>query len=83
MKKYKLPTQGKIRFVPSKKGVIKFDNGFIDKFGNVWKPGGSRTLGESFEWDVQLSKQGRHQLGWATRDGSHLNVSLKGRITHK
>ena len=35
LKKYKLPTQGKIRFVPSKKGVIKFDNGFIDKFGNV------------------------------------------------
>ena len=23
------------------------------------------------------------QLGWATRDGSHLNISLDGRITHK
>ncbi|WP_217990190.1 polymorphic toxin type 17 domain-containing protein [Pseudomonas indica] len=32
---------------------------------------------------MQLSKQGRSQLGWATRDGSHLNVSLDGKITHK
>jgi len=23
------------------------------------------------------------QLGWTTRDGSHLNISLDGRITHK
>jgi len=23
------------------------------------------------------------QLGWATRDGSHLNIPLDGRITHK
>jgi len=39
--------------------------------------------GQPFEWDVQLSDLGKKQLGWATRDGSHLNVSLDGRITHR
>lgn len=39
--------------------------------------------GQPFEWDVQLSKKGKAQLGWLSRDGSHLNVSLDGEITHK
>ena len=38
--------------------------------------------GEAFEWDVQLSKTGQSSIGWLTRDGSHANVSLLGRITH-
>ena len=38
---------------------------------------------QPFEWDVQLSKQGIQQVGWMTRDNSHLNVSLDGRVTHK
>ncbi|WP_366925713.1 polymorphic toxin type 17 domain-containing protein [uncultured Pantoea sp.] len=32
---------------------------------------------------MQLSRTGKSQLGWATRDGSHLNVSLDGNIIHK
>ena len=84
LKKVGLPTTGKIRFVPGKKGLIgNSENGYIDKFGNKWVKGNTRTSGEAYEWDVQLSNTGRSQLGWATRDGSHLNVSLKGRITHK
>ena len=84
IKKHGLPTEGKIRYVPPKGGLKSAPGGkFIDRFGNIWQPGPSRTFGEAFEWDVQLSRQGRAQLGWASRDGKHLNVSLKGRITHK
>jgi hypothetical protein len=84
-----LPTTGKIRFVPRKgydpssplaRGPNK---GILDRFGNEWTKGPSRTKGQAFEWDVQLSKTGRQKLGWASRDGSHVNVSLDGRITHK
>ncbi|MFD4715184.1 polymorphic toxin type 17 domain-containing protein [Streptomyces sp. NPDC058430] len=57
--------------------------GYIDRFGNEWIKGPSRTAGQPFEWDVQLSKTGRAKLGWLSRDGSHLNVSLDGEITHK
>lgn len=39
--------------------------------------------GEPFEWDVQLSKKGKEQLGHLSRDSKHINVSLKGKITHK
>ena len=84
-KKEQLPTKGKVRYVPPKNTgnqLPKNSKGFIDRFGNVWTKGSSRTLGEPFEWDVQLSRQGQAQMGWASRDGKHLNVSLKGRITH-
>jgi len=57
--------------------------GFIDRFGNVWVQGESRTKGQAHEWDVQLSRQGIQQVGWMTRDNTHLNVSLDGRVTHK
>jgi hypothetical protein len=88
-----LPTKGKLRYVPPKK-LHSFDRlpyeklpgnriGFIDRFGNLWVEGKSRTKGQLFEWDVQLSKQGIQQVGWMTRDNSHLNVSLDGRVTHK
>ena len=89
LKAAKLPTTGKIRFVPQKgynpsnplaRGP---NNGYIDRFGNEWVRGPSRTKGQEFEWDVQLSKTGRKKLGWATRDGSHANVSLDGRFTHR
>ena len=84
-----LPTEGKIRFIPAEtysptnplpRGP---NNGYLDKFGNEWVKGPSRTAGKAFEWDVQLSSKGKAQLGWASRDGSHLNVSLDGKITHK
>ncbi|WP_211229693.1 polymorphic toxin type 17 domain-containing protein, partial [Arsenophonus nasoniae] len=84
-----LPNTGKIRYVPpegyspSQPLPRGPNNGYIDKFKNEWVKGPSRTAGQSFEWDIQLSSQGKSQLGWATRDGSHLNVSLDGKITHK
>jgi hypothetical protein len=79
-----------MRFVPSasdlKNGKLtKKNNGYVDKFGNTWKKGPSRTKNEAFEWDVQLtSKSGAlfKKLKFS-RDGKHLNVSLKGKITHK
>lgn len=84
-----LPTKGRIRYVPPSnwkpgtplpKGNQK---GYVDKFGNEWTKGPSRTKGQPHEWDVQLSPQGRSKIGWTTRDGSHANVSLDGKITHK
>ncbi len=93
IKKEGLPTKGKLRYVPPKKFHIADGlpekrladggTGFIDRFGNVWVQGVSRTKGQPHEWDVQLSKQGIQQVGWMTRDNSHLNVSLDGRVTHK
>jgi filamentous hemagglutinin len=89
LKAAELPTTGKIRFVP-RKGYEPSNplargsnNGFIDRFGNEWVRGPSRTQGQAFEWDVQLSKTGKQKIGWLTRDGSHANVSLGGKITHR
>ena len=93
LKKEGLPTKGKLRYVPPKKFHIANGlpekrlpdggTGFIDRFGNVWVQGESRTKGQAHEWDVQLSRQGIQQVGWMTRDNTHLNVSLDGRVTHK
>lgn len=89
IKAAKLPSEGAIRYIPDERWhpsqrLKQGDrNGFVDKFGNEWIKGPSRTPGEPFEWDVQLSPLGQKQLGWASRDGQHINVSLKGRITHK
>ena len=89
LKTANLPTTGKIRYIPPKgykptqplpRGP---QNGFLDKFGNEWVRGESRTKGQAFEWDVQLSNTGREKIGWLTRDGSHANISLDGRVTHK
>lgn len=84
-----LPIEGKIRFVPDRdyhpsEPLLRGPrNGYLDRFGNEWVKGPSRTVGQPFEWDVQLSRLGKKQLGWASRDESHLNISLDGRITHK
>lgn len=93
IKKEGLPNKGKLRYVPPKKfhaseglPTVAMPNGrpgFKDRFGNIWVQGDSRTKGQAFEWDVQLSKQGIQQVGWMTRDNTHLNVSLDGRVTHK
>jgi hypothetical protein len=74
--KAQLPTTGKLRYIPPKNWHP--DNplprgkrgGYMDKFGNEWTKGPSRTKGESFEWDVQRP------------DGSHWNISLDGKVTH-
>ena len=85
-KEAQLPTEGKIRYVPPKnKGNTlprTSTGGYIDRFSNIWTKGPSRTLGEPFEWDVQLSKAGKRMLGWLSRDRRHINVSPKGIITH-
>lgn len=87
IKKERLPRSGKIRFVPPKNWNPNNpargpQNGFLDKFGNEWVKGPSRTPGEPFEWDVQLSKMGQSQVGRASRDKKHLNISLGGKVTH-
>ncbi len=83
-----LPSSGKIRFVPEH-GYNPANpltrgpqGGYIDRFGNEWAVGPSRTPGHPFEWDVQLSLTGQSQLGWLSRDGSHINVSPFGEVTH-
>ena len=80
-----LPTRGKIRFVPEKKalntGIRVQDGGFVDRFGNVWRRPRGQIVREP-HWDVQLSRTGRQDLGWASRSGNHVNVSLDGRIVH-
>ncbi|WP_193777785.1 polymorphic toxin type 17 domain-containing protein [Streptomyces sp. E5N298] len=92
IKKAKLPTRGGVRYVPPSTASVggglpkTSKGGYIDKFGNVWERGPSRTAGEAFEWDVQLSKHGRSQYSWLKPAGgkplNHLNVSLNGIITH-
>jgi RHS repeat-associated protein len=88
LKAAQLPTSGRIRYVPPTgysptmplpRGANK---GYIDRFGNEWVRGPSRTPGEAFEWDVQLSRTGREKIGWLSPDGAHVNVSLGGRVSH-
>jgi hypothetical protein len=88
LKDAQLPTSGKVRYVPPKgyspgqplpRGP---QNGFIDRFGNEWTRGPSRTAGQAFEWDVQLGNNATNGVKWASRDGKHLNVSLDGEVTH-
>jgi hypothetical protein len=89
LKAAELPIEGKIRFVPrdTYNPTLPLPRGpkggYMDRFDNEWVPGPSRTQGQDFEWDVQLSRTGKAQLGWASRDGKHINISLDGRITHR
>lgn len=83
-----LPGSGPIRYVPPtnyRSGMPLprgGSHGYIDRFGNEWVKGPSRTADDAFEWDVQLSDRGRASIGWLSRDGSHVNVSLDGWVTH-
>lgn len=94
LKAAELPAEGKIRYIPPKgyassqnlpsvkiKGCD--DKCYRDRFDNIWKPGPSRTPGQRFEWDVQLSESGKKQFKWLIGNKNHLNISLDGRITHK
>ena len=79
-----LPTSGKIRFIPRPADVqmgklLRKEGGYVDKFGNIWKKDRSKNY---LEWDVQLSQEGRAQLGHLSRSGNHINVSPAGKITH-
>jgi|GEM_PF-6147976 len=84
-----LPTKGKIRFVLKMSDVssgrlLKKGGGYMDRFGNIWKKGPSRTKGEAFEWDIQLSKKGKASIGHLSTDSkkAHVNVSQEGIVTH-
>ncbi|MFE4752439.1 polymorphic toxin type 17 domain-containing protein [Streptomyces mirabilis] len=86
---YGLPNQGRIRYVPPK-GYNPVNplprgrnGGYVDRFGNEWTVGPSRTEGHPFEWDVQLSRQGREKIGWLSRDNRHVNVDPFGEVTHR
>jgi len=89
LKKAGLPTSGKIRFVPPEGYNPESElprgprHGYIDRFGNEWVKGPGRG-GDAYEWDVQLSRSGKSQLGWASNDGNqaHINVSVDGELTH-
>jgi RHS repeat-associated protein len=77
MDRAQLPHRGGLaRYVPPKSWNATEplprgpQNGYRDVHGNEWVRGPSRTAGQPFEWDVQL------------HDGTHLNVSLDGEITH-
>lgn len=87
-KKNNLPVDGPIPFVPPKRwdsnNPLKTQDkeGFIDAFGNEWRKGPSRTAGEPKEWDV-IPKNKTSGISNLSRDGSHVNVSLKGDVTHR
>jgi hypothetical protein len=83
-----LPTRGHIRFVPPKNYHPGIElprgsrNGYIDRFGNEWTKGESRTIGEQIEWDVQLGKHATDGMRKYATKNNVVNVSLKGRVTH-
>lgn len=89
IKQAMLPNRGRIRYVPPKRWNPNNPlpegpgGGYLDRFGNEWVRGRSRTAGESFEWDVQLSQTGRNQIGWLSRSGTHVNVNRRSQVTHR
>jgi hypothetical protein len=83
-----LPTQGKMRYIPPKnwKGGTELPRtktgGYIDKFGNAWEAGTTRTKVENIEWDVQPGKNMSPYLKPYSHGGTHINVSKKGKIIY-
>lgn len=92
-----LPDTGLVRFIPPAHYTSEMakhsplpkgpNGGYIDRVGNEWVKGPSRTLGEHFEWDVRLSTKGYAQCKWhdkvkAGSNGPFVNVSQGGRISH-
>ena len=58
------------------------NKGYIDRFGNEWTKGPTRTTGEAFEWDVIPGRNARTWFKDLAKDGTHVNVSLGGVVTH-
>jgi len=87
-KKWNLPTNGPVPFVPPKRwnpnnpAKTADGKGYIDAFGNEWRKGPSRTKGEAIEWDV-IPKNKSGGLANFSRDKSHVNVSMEGVVTHR
>lgn len=87
LKKARLPVEGPFHFTPEAgwdpRNPIKRNKekmGYVDDSGNVWCKGPSRTPGQPFEWDVQLSPRSKwHKF---SKDGRHINVTLDGRLSH-
>lgn len=83
-----LPTEGPITFVPPKRWDVnrpaktQDGKGFLDAYGNEWRKGPSRTNGEPTEWDV-VPRNKSGGIANLSRDGSHVNVSLTGVVTHR
>jgi hypothetical protein len=92
-----LPDTGIVRFIPPAHYTSEFakhsplpkgpHGGYIDRVGNEWVKGPSRTLGENFEWDIRLSTKGYAQCKWHDKvkngsNGPFINVSQGGRISH-
>lgn len=88
LSKANLPMEGEVVFLPPKnyfpsKQLVKGPkNGYLDDMKNEWVKGPSRTPGEPHEWDIQLSKKGLEYYNSVRKGRKHLNVSLKGKITH-
>ncbi|MFD8957452.1 polymorphic toxin type 17 domain-containing protein [Streptomyces anulatus] len=85
-KKYDLPTDGPIPYVPPKgwdpKRPQVRGGGFPDKYGNIW----TRAKDGKDEWDVQIPKgKGFETFAGSKNQGkdhSHANISKKGYVTH-
>jgi hypothetical protein len=91
-----LPNSGSIRYVPPKDYDPSYPlprerGGFVDNKGNIWQKGPARgkqrdkdfsSQNDAYEWDVQLSKEGRRQLGGIGVNNGYTNVSKRGWITH-
>ena len=83
LKKAKLPTSGKIRYVPPKYWYPTMPlprgpgNGYIDRFANEWV-----WNNRAGHWDVQLSPRGLSQYERFSKSGEHINVTTTGRIDH-
>jgi RHS repeat-associated protein len=88
IKRAQLPHRGKIRYVPPENYTPTMPlprgprGGYIDRFGNEWVKGSSRTPGQAFEWDVQLGRNCTPGMRAISPDGDHVNVSLDGEVTH-
>ncbi|MBB5873555.1 hypothetical protein F4553_006989 [Allocatelliglobosispora scoriae] len=83
-----LPTDGPIPFVPPKRWqpenpqseMVGGQKGYRDDYGNLWVKGPGRG-GDAWEWDVQPG----HSSGTLQDvfgDGTHVNVSRDGQLTH-
>lgn len=91
LKKAGLPQEGDFRFEPPKKyhpgnklPVAEGGNGFVDRYGNIWRKGpyhGKPGLFES-EWDVQLSEAGKRMWGRFARGKGYINVRPDGMLSH-
>lgn len=88
IKHARLPSSGKIRYIPPRnyhpgqplpRGP---QGGYMDRYGNEWVRGPSRTPGQAFEWDVQLGQHATPGMKKFSPDGRHVNVSLDGEVTH-